>query len=136
MILDLYQALLRIESGSKYHTPAQVLAALPCAEGKTQPVSYYASKYLCGKDFATMINARDFKGDIYDPEYCTPSQRKEMEELARHRDALREDKLETTTMSAPAATYITVLGMEAEFVPLDVLIHRAWNGTQGQESEE
>jgi len=46
------------------------------------------------------------------------------------------NKWETTTMSAPAATYVTVLGMEAEFVPLDVLIHRAWNGTQGQESEE
>lgn len=36
MILDLYEALLRIESGSTYRTPAQVLMLLPCAEGKTR----------------------------------------------------------------------------------------------------
>ena len=63
---------------------------------------------------------------VDDPEYMMPK------DAAK----LREDKLETTTMSAPAATYVTVLRMEAEFVPLDVLIHRAWNNTQGQESEE
>ena len=41
MILDLYEALLRIESGSKYRTTAQVLALLPCAEGKTKPATYF-----------------------------------------------------------------------------------------------
>ena len=62
---------------------------------------------------------------IDDPEYMMPK------DAAK----LREDKLETTTMSAPAATYVTVLRMEAEFMPLDVLIHRALNNTQGRESE-
>ena len=51
VILDLWQMLNCRQDKSvccdgKYRTPAQVLALLPCAEGKTQPVSYYAAKYL------------------------------------------------------------------------------------------
>ena len=81
---------------------------------------------------------------IDDTEYMTPQQAAAMRELARLRNAKAQepqpealtDSWVSATHSAPGETYVTVLGMEAEFVPLDVLIHRAWNGTEGQESEE
>lgn len=137
MILDLYEALLRIESGSTYRTPAQVLMLLPCAEGKTQPVSYYVSKFLARRD---RIMSEVVQYPIDDPEYMMP---KDAAEARR----LKAEGQELTALQSPLVAAmaerisrnedsLTTLRMQAEFLPLDVLIHRALNGTEGQESEE
>ena len=117
MILDLYEALLRIESGSTYRTPAQVLLLLPCAEGKTQPVSYYASKYLARKD-SIMSEVVEYPVD--DPEYMTPQQAQAMRELDRLRNAKAQ-----VPQPAPLP----------DSWPADVEQHRLLNDTVGEESE-
>ena len=86
---------------------------------------------------------KNFDGDIFDDEFCTPAQAEAMRDLARLRNAKAQepqpapltDSWFASAHSAPGETYVTVLDMEAEFMPADVAHHREINGTTGQESE-
>lgn len=116
-MLDLWQTLSCLADNSAccdgvYRTPAHVLALMPTSVGKTKPAM----------EMIAMLSNPLFAGgnmhdkpeiDLFDDEYMTPAQR----------EALRKT-LETPPPPPPPPPASD-----------PVAIHRALNGTTGQESE-